>query len=228
MICVGTSLEDSQRAVAFAKQNPQNCWAIVGIHPHEAMKLTDNQLSRQLKQLADLATDPKVVGIGECGLDFYYNDKKESLSAQEALLRGQIEIAVQHGLPLSFHVREAFEDFWRVFEQYNAVRGVLHSFTDRLNHLEKALDHKLLIGINGIATFTTHSWQRDLFKGLNTDQFVLETDAPFLTPAPKRGTINTPENVTYITECLASLRGESKELLAKATTANAQKLFDLS
>jgi len=227
LICVGTTLEDSKRAIAFATAHPTHCWASIGIHPHEGSHLKDEEITDQLAQLSELAKDPKVVAVGECGFDFYYNDKKDCLAAQEALLRGQIKIALTYRLPLIFHVREAYEEFWRVFQDHTGIRGVLHSFTDTAPHLKRALQNQLLIGINGIATFTTHEWQRDLFRTVDTNKFVLETDTPFLTPEPKRGSINTPENVIYITEFLAELRGESEEIIAKATTANATKLFDL-
>lgn len=228
IICVGTSLEDSKKAVAFAEAHPENCWASIGIHPHEAAKLTLSEISQQLEELAALTASAKVVAVGECGFDFYYNDKQDHLAAQEALLKGQIETALNHSLPLIFHVREAFDEFWRIFDSYQGVSGVLHSFTDRPAHLERALAHNLLIGINGIATFTTHNWQLDLFKAISQHNFVLETDSPFLTPKPFRGKINSPENVIYITKFLAALRGKSDESIAEATTANAKKLFKLT
>lgn len=227
MICIATSLEDSRRAIAFAKAHPQHCRASIGIHPHEAATLTEKQIQQQLIELEMLASAPEVVAVGECGFDFYYNDKTECLSRQRALLEGQIAIALQYDLPLSFHVREAFDEFWQVINRYNNVRGVLHSFTDRPSHLEKALQSKLLIGINGIATFTSHVWQNELFRTIPLENIVVETDSPFLTPSPKRGKINTPENVIYITKYLASLRGESQESIVEATTNNAQHLFRL-
>jgi TatD DNase family protein len=227
IILIATSLEDSKRAIAFANRHAEHCYASIGIHPHEASKYSQAEVTNQLAELADLAQEAKVVAVGECGFDFYYNDKKEHLATQELLLRGQIEIALNNNLPLSFHVREAFDEFWRVFESYKGVRGVLHSFTDRQENLERAIKNNLLIGINGIATFTTHSWQVDLFKKVRLRHFVLETDAPFLTPKPKRGTINTPENVIYVTNFMAELRGESKKEIANATTANAKNLFRL-
>ncbi len=227
MILVGTSLEDSKDALKFAHSHAAHCWVSVGIHPHEGSKLTEQAAADQLSEIALLAADPKTVGIGETGFDFYYNDPNESLKIQEQLLRGQIEIALQRDLPLSFHVREAFNDFWRVFESYSSIRGVLHSFTDTADNAKRALKNDLLFGINGIATFTTHTWQTDLFKSLPLSKIVLETDAPFLTPKPKRGSINSPENVIYITEYLASIRGESKEEIAKATTSSALEIFNL-
>ena len=228
LVCVATSLEDSKAAIAFARKHPENCWATVGIHPHEAKDLTEAQISSQLQELAQLADDSKVVGVGECGFDFYYNDQSKDLRKQTQLLKGQLEIAKKYDLPLSFHVRDAFEQFWPIFEQFKNIRGVLHSFTDSEENLQKALSRGLKIGVNGIATFTTKKWQTDLFRTINIDNVVLETDAPFLTPKPHRGKINTPENVIYITNYMAELRGEAKESIAKATTASAIKLFNLA
>lgn len=227
IICIATSLEDSKRAIAFARAHPEHCRASIGIHPHEAANFSETELQWQLEKLAQLASEPEVVAVGECGFDFYYNEKNECFSRQKLLLEGQIAIALQHDLPMSFHVREAFDEFWSVFEQHEGLRGVLHSFTDRTVHLEKALQHGLFIGVNGIATFTNHTWQKELFKSIPLENVVVETDAPFLTPTPKRGTINTPENVIYITRFLAKLRGESERTIAKATTANAAALFRL-
>jgi len=227
IICVATSLEDSKRAIAFAKAHPEHCWATIGIHPHEVIKFSLAEIQDQLAALEKLANDTKVVAVGECGFDFYYNKKETSLKLQTALLRGQIEIALRQKLPLSFHVRAAFEEFWPIFESYQQIKGVLHSFTDSPLNLECAIKHKLLIGINGIATFTTKKWQSDLFQSIKDTNFILETDSPFLTPKPIRGNINSPENVIYITKYLAELRGESEEMIAKATTANAESLFNL-
>nr|MBP9738904.1 TatD family hydrolase [Candidatus Saccharibacteria bacterium] len=164
LLLIGTSLVDSKRAVEFAHLHPEKCWACVGIHPHEASKLTEAEITEHLAGIAQLASDEKVRAIGECGFDFYYNERSEVLSKQKQLFAGQLEIAKQYNLPLSFHVREAFDDFWPVFDEFTGIRGVLHSFTDRPKHLEKALERGLYIGINGIATFTSHDWQRELFK----------------------------------------------------------------
>lgn len=227
LICIGTSLEDSENAVSFANNHSKYCWASLGIHPHEAGKLNKPLIKKQLSKIDELAKGEKVIAIGECGFDFHYNDRTDSLEPQEQLLRGQIEIAKKHKLPISFHVRDAFDDFWRVFDDYEGIEGVLHSFTDNQANLDKALQAGLFIGINGIATFTNLDWQKQLFKEIPLENIVVETDSPFLTPHPKRGTINTPENVIYITKYLAELRGEEFEKIAKATTANAKKLFKL-
>lgn len=231
VLCIATSLEDSKKAISFAKKHSNHCRASVGIHPHEGSNLTVKQVEDQLAELSDLAADPMVVAVGECGYDFFYNKREDCLKIQTKLLKEQIAIAADQNLPLSFHVREAFDDFWSVFEaakKEHAISGVLHSFTDSQQNADRAIKHGLFIGVNGIATFTKHSWQRKLFQKLPTKSIVLETDAPFLTPSPKRGTINEPGNVIYITKLLAELRGESEESIANATTANANKLFKLA
>jgi TatD DNase family protein len=224
MIGIATCLEDSKRAIEFAKAHPENYWASIGIHPHEVGKLSEKQIDEHLVKLETLTKNGKVVAVGECGFDFYYNDRSELLKRQTQLLRGQLEIAKKYKLPVSFHVREAFDDFWPVYDQFQ-VPGVLHSFTDRPAHLKKALERGLLIGLNGIATFTSHEWQKELFKNMPLENVVIETDSPFLTPHPKRGTINTPSNVIYITRYLAELRGDDESTIATTTTANARKLF---
>lgn len=226
MIGIGTSLEDSKNAIAYARNHPESYWASVGIHPHESSKLSSVQIDKHLKELDQLASDTKVVAIGECGFDFYYNDREKMLEKQTQLLEGQLQVAKKHNLPVSFHVREAFTDFWPIYDRYK-VPGVLHSFTDRPEHLQKALKRGLFIGINGIATFTSHRWQLDMFKAIPLEKIVVETDSPFLTPKPKRGTINTPENVIYITQYLAELRGEDVRHTSRQTTDNARKLFGI-
>lgn len=222
LICVGCDLEDSRLAIDFVGKH-DNCWASVGIHPHEAKGYSGQP--DKLEAFAALPLKSKVVAIGECGFDYYYNHSPKE--AQIEVLRFQIELALKHGLPLIFHVREAFEDFWPVFESYRGVRGVLHSFTDSAVNLEKALEHDLYIGVNGIATFAKSSDQLDVYKRIPTAKLLLETDAPFLTPTPYRGTINEPKRLSTVADFLAELRGEDRERLAAMTTANARTLFSI-
>ncbi len=222
LLCVGCDLEDSQLAVDFVRDRP-GCWATVGIHPHEAQHFAGQ--ADVLADFARLATQPKVVAVGECGLDFYYEHSPRP--AQVEVLKFQIELALKHDLPLIFHVREAFDDFWPIFDQYQGLRGVLHSFTDTAENLGKALDRGLYIGVNGIATFTKNPENLTVFQKIPLEKLLLETDAPFLTPVPYRGTINEPKRVGSIAEFIAGLRGESREDLAAATTSNARKLFGI-
>lgn len=221
MIVIGTSLADSELAVRFAQEH-DNVWASIGIHPHEAK---DHRTAEQKARFAALAREPKVVAIGECGLDYYYNLSPHD--AQEELLRFQIELAIEHDLPISFHVRDAFEDFWPIFESYKNVRGVLHSFTDSQANMEHAIDLGLYIGVNGIATFPSSAAQHVIYRTIPQHRLLLETDAPFLTPAPFRGKVCEPKHVANTAEFLAQLRDESLGELAAVTTANAEALFKL-
>lgn len=222
LICVGCDLADSQLAIDFA-QGRAACWASIGIHPHGAEAFVGQD--QQLAQFAALATAPKVVAIGECGLDFYYNHSPKT--AQVALLEFQIELALARDLPLIFHVREAFDDFWQIFDQYPGARGVLHSFTDNAENLAKAMERGLYIGVNGIASFSKDSTQLEVYRAIPLSNLVLETDAPFLTPTPYRGTINEPKRVVNIADFVADLRGEDREKLSAVTTSNARNLFGI-
>lgn len=222
MICVGCDLEDSQLAVKFVRPY-DTCWASIGLHPHEASHYQD--APHKLTAFAELALQPKVVAVGECGLDYYYEHSPKV--AQTKVLKFQIELALKHKLPIIFHVREAFDDFWPIFDSYQGVRGVLHSFTDTKVNLDMAIERGLYIGVNGIATFAKQPEQLAVYKAVPLNRLLLETDAPFLTPTPYRGRINEPKRVVEIADFLASLRGESNSKLASSTTANSRQLFGI-
>lgn len=221
LICVGTDAKSSYEAVTFASQY-DGVWASLGIHPHETVSATHDQL----KQFHELAKQPQVIAIGEIGLDYHYTHSPKS--RQIDLLHTQIELALSHKLPIIFHVRSAFEDFWPIFDRYEgAINGVLHSFTDNQENLDKALARGLFIGLNGISTFTKDEAQKQLFASIPLENLILETDAPFLTPVPKRGTINEPAFVRYVAEHIAHQKGISLAQVAEATTRNATHLFSL-
>lgn len=222
MMVVGCDLRSSEQAIVVAS-SVKNTWASIGIHPHEAQAHLDKPA--RLEQFAALASDVHVKAIGECGLDYFYDHSPKE--AQVKILRFQLDLAQKHNLPLIFHVREAFDDFWPIFDEYEGLRGVLHSFTDTADNLQKALEKGLYVGVNGIMTFTKDAAQLKMVTSIPTDRMVLETDAPYLTPAPYRGTICEPKHVRVTAEFLAELRGESLPELAAYTTQNAHALFDL-
>jgi TatD DNase family protein len=224
LLCVGCDLEDSRLAIEFAAGR-DTCWASVGIHPHEAQHYPRHSESAEdsLIDFAALAQRPKVVAIGECGLDYYYEHSPKNDQIQ--ILEFQIELALAADLPLIFHVRDAFDDFWPVFDNYSGVRGVVHSFTDSPENLAKALDRGLYVGVNGIATFAKNPAQLEVYKSVPLDRLLLETDAPFLTPTPYRGSINEPKRLSAVADFLTELRGEDRQRLATVTTGNACKLF---
>lgn len=219
IIAIGVDDNDSKLAIDLANSH-DSVWATVGLHPHDA-KLSQ----KTLEAIKDLATNPKVVAIGECGLDYYYehSPKRDQIKAFQA----QIDIAQAVDKPLVFHVREAFDDFFRVLENYKGVRGVVHCFTGDEATLNKVLDQGFYVGYNGIMTFTKYQYQLAAAKACPLDRMLLETDCPYLTPAPHRGQCNEPAHTKIIAEFLANLRGESAEELSVATTKNAEALFGL-
>lgn len=219
MICVGTSELSSREAVAFAAQH-DHVSAALGVHPHDTKDGYDG--------LADIFTaDPSnVVAIGEIGLDYFYTHSPREV--QITALKTQIELALAHDLPIIFHVREAFDDFWPIFDNYGSkIRGVLHSFTDSQDNMEAAIARGLYIGVNGISTFTKDETQKEMFAAIPLDKLLLETDAPFLTPTPFRGKVNEPAFVRQVAEHHARIRGLSFDEIASQTSANAHALFAL-
>ncbi len=222
LLLVGCTLPDSEAAIQLAGQF-ERTWATIGLHPHEGSIYTHDEAA--LQRFRDLATKPKVVAIGETGLDFYYNHS--SRTDQIKLLRFQLELGIEHNLPFIFHIREAFDEFWQILDEYKGIRGVVHSFSSSPKDLEAALSRGLYIGLNGIMTFTKVPEQLEAAKSVPADRMLLETDAPFLTPKPFRGKICVPKHVIHTAQFLADLRGETIETLAEYTTDNAKSLFGL-
>ena len=222
LLCVGCTLKDSKAGIDFVK-NRTNAWATIGLHPHEGSVYADDKYA--LAEFAELATKPKVVAVGETGLDYYYN--RSPKSSQIKLLEFQLDLAVKHKLPLIFHVREAFDDFWPIVDNFKGLRGVVHSFSATTKELDEILKRDLYIGLNGIMTFTKDEKQLEAAKMAPLSKILLETDAPFLTPVPFRGTICQPKHVRVVAEFLSNLRGESFENFAQITTNNAVELFNL-
>lgn len=219
MIVVGCHLVDSRKAIELAK-NYSELYPAIGIHPHEAT----NFLSSDQIKFENLIND-QVVAIGECGLDYFYH--YSDIKSQKRILIWQLQLAKKYQLPLIFHVRLAFDDFWPIVKDFLPLKAVLHSFTDSIENLTKALEYGWMIGVNGIATFTKDQNQLEMFKAIPIQNLILETDSPYLTPIPLRGKINIPRNVFFITKFLSQLRGESLAYLRQQTTFNSLKLFKL-
>jgi TatD DNase family protein len=223
LICVGTDETTSLEAVEFAGKH-DNVYASVGLHPHEAshgQKSIDT-----LEKLIKNDKNPhvgKIVAVGECGLDYFYTHSP--VEVQKQMLEAQLELASRYDLPVIFHVREAYADFWPIFDEYKGLRGVLHSFTDTAENLEQALSRGLYIGVNGISTFTKDVAQRAMFASIPLDRLLLETDSPFLTPVPHRGTVNEPAFITNVAHYIANLQAINLEELSRATQRNATTLF---
>ena len=229
LIVVGDDLETSANAVEVANRYDR-VYATAGVHPHVAQEFMDTPEWGQafLRLLGD-AKNNKIVAIGEIGLDYYYS--RSSKEAQFWALKEQLRWSQQFNLPVSFHVREAFSDFWPIYDeisQNEPIPGVIHSFTGTMAELEEILSRGLYVALNGIMTFTKDEDQLAMAKAVPLERLLLETDAPFLTPKPFRGKICAPEHVVLTAEFLANLRGGAVEALACQTTQNAVDLFKLT
>jgi len=222
MICIGTSLSDSQLAIDFASSY-EGVFASIGVHPHNASEGWDG-----LEKLLN-PKNSSVVAVGEIGLDYFYNHSPKDI--QIKALDAQIELALKHNLPIIFHIREAFDDFWPIFDNFQStgrsIRGVMHCFTDTAENAQKCLERGLFIGVNGYSTFVKDESQKAMFASLPIEKLLLETDAPYLTPTPFRGKINEPAFVRNIADYHAMIRNISFDEVAITTTKNACQLFDL-
>lgn len=226
LVAVGCSLADSQKAVEFAGSQA-GAWATAGSHPHDGQDfLADRDAISKLK---NLLAEPKVVAVGEIGLDYYH--EYTSKADQEKMLRMQLEAGAEAGLPFVFHVREAFAGFWKIFDSYSSsdkpLSGVIHSFSAPPDVLDEVLSRGLYVGLNGLITYTSQESWRDSAKKAPLDKILLETDAPFLTPVPDRGKRCEPRHTATVAEFLAKLRDEELSILAEVTTKNTVKLFGL-
>jgi TatD DNase family protein len=222
IICVGCSLDDSRKAIDFANLH-DGVWATAGAHPHDGIDfLSDPKAEARLKAML---AEPKVVAVGEIGLDYYRDITPEA--DQIKTLEKQLEIGLQTNLPFVFHVREAWDGFWPIFDAHPGIKGVIHSFSAGPDRLEQALQRGLYVALNGLMTYTKDDSWLEAAKKVPLDRLVLETDAPFLTPTPYRGKRCEPKHTADTCRFLADLRGESVEELAAASTKNAISLFGL-
>ena len=207
--------------ISVAERNA-DVWASVGVHPHEA----DAHPDLGAAALVAGADHPRVVAIGECGLDYHYDNSERG--AQRERFRAHIDAARQTGLPLIVHTREAEEDTAEILGKAvrgGGVTGVLHCFTGTAELARKALDLGFLISLSGIVTFRNARELQDTAKWLPSDRMLVETDSPFLAPVPHRGQVCEPAFVADTAAFVAELRGEEPGKLADATTANFFKLF---
>jgi len=218
LILIGYDLPSSERAVRLAEQSSA-LWAAVGIHPHDATRCTPEALTR----LRELSQHPRVVAIGEIGLDFYHD-----LSPREAqydALHAQLTLAQEQGLPVVIHCREAYDPLLDVLKQYPRVRGVLHCFSGTKAHAERGLAMGYYLGIGGIITFKNAEALRAVVQTVPRDRLLLETDAPYLAPHPYRGERNEPAYLPLIAQTVANLWNLALEELSALTETSVNTLL---
>ena len=214
--------QDEWRAVLGAAERNPDVWATVGVHPHEA----DAHPDLGAAALVEAASHPRVIGIGECGLDYHYDNSERP--AQRERFEAHIEAARQSGLPLVVHTRDAEDDTAEILGRAvkaGGVSGVLHCFTGTADLARKALDLGFYISLSGIVTFKSARDLQETAKMLPADRILVETDSPFLAPVPHRGQTCEPAFVADTAAFVADLRREAPEALAETTTDNFFRLF---
>ncbi len=225
----GIDLPTSQRAVQLADQYSA-LFAAVGVHPNSA----DSWNSDMIKEIEGLSRHPKVVAIGEIGLDYYH--RRVPSETQLAVFQAQLELAAQLQLPVIIHNRDSSQDLWPIVrswrerlpilaEKITSRPGVFHAFEANLEIAKEAADLNFLIGIGGPVTYPKAAEKRELVDNLPLSAILTETDAPFLAPQPVRGKRNEPANVTMIVKRIAEIKYLSYGLVAEATSQNADRLF---
>lgn len=212
-----TNAQDSPAAVEIA-QNNDDVWAAVGFHPHDAKHCDDAAFA----EIERLSGEPRVVAIGEVGLDYHYMYSPREV--QREVLARHTALAKQRNLPVIVHNRESTEDMLN-FLLREKVRGILHSFTESDDVARKLIDVGYFISFSGIVTFKTAESLRECAKRLPHDRVLIETDTPYLAPVPYRGRENEPAYVVKVAELLASLWGVPLERVAEQTTTNFETAF---
>ena len=218
---ISTRRSEWERVVGTATRE-SNVWASVGIHPHEA----DAHEDLGAAELRAATDNPRVIGIGETGLDYYYD--KSDRAVQQALFRMHIGVARETGLPVIIHTRDADHDTAAILADEmgkGAFPALIHCFTASAGFARKVLDLGLSVSISGIVTFKNAAELQEIAKELPADRLLVETDSPFLAPVPHRGKPCEPAFVRNTAQFLADLRGEPFEQLAETTTNNFHRLF---
>jgi TatD DNase family protein len=221
MLTISTKITEFEGVRAIAEAEP-DVWCSVGIHPHEAAAEPETSADT----LASLARHPRVIGIGETGLDFYYQHSPRE--RQETVFRSHAGAARISGLPLIVHTRDADSETADILEDEagkGALTGVIHCFSTGRQLAERAIELGFMISLSGILTFKNAEPLRQIVRDLPLDRILVETDAPYLAPVPKRGKQNEPAFVIHTAAEAARLKGISTEELAEATTANFYRLF---
>ncbi len=221
-VTIGCDLSTSRAAVELADRYPF-IYATVGVHPHEAKQIGDSWYD----DLRRLAQHKKVVAYGEIGLDYHYNHSPPKL--QRERFREQITLARELRLPIVVHTREAQDDTIAILKEENAadVGGVFHCFSGDARLAKNALDLGFLLSFSGVITFQNATMLRDIVKTVPMDRILVETDSPYLTPAPHRGKRNEPAHVRLVAEKIAAIQGMTADQIAELTSQNARRVFKI-
>lgn len=207
---------------AIAEQYPGFCMPMMGLHPTSVRA----DYREQLQRVEQLISTRSYIGVGEIGIDLYWD--KTFLAEQKDAFLFQLQLAYSYNMPVIIHIRDAFDETFSVLESFGKgrVQGILHCFSGTVEQAHRAIDFGLLLGIGGVVTFKKAT-VADVVASVGAEHLVLETDAPYLAPVPFRGKTNESSYLRYIAEKIALIQGIAVEDVARITTANAKKLFSL-
>ncbi|AIF41979.1 TatD family hydrolase [Virgibacillus sp. SK37] len=223
MVVVGFDRETIPLAIEIAEEY-DTIYAAVGWHPVDAIDMTEEDL----QWIEELSSHPKVVAIGEMGLDYHWD--KSPANIQKDVFRKQIQLAKKVNMPIIIHNREATEDIIKILQEENAkeVGGIMHCYNDSVDYVQNCLDMNFYISLGGPVTFKNAPLPKEVAAQVPLDRLLIETDAPFLAPHPNRGKRNEPAYVKLVADKIAEIRGISLEEVGKITTENARNLFKIT
>ncbi|MCF3948831.1 TatD family hydrolase [Acidiphilium sp. AL] len=222
MVTIGTTLSQSRGAIAMAEAGAK-IWACVGVHPHHA---GEEEPVPPPETIAAMTVHPKVIGIGESGLDYFYDRAPREVQAEN--FRAHIRAAQMARLPLAIHARDADDDIASILEAEYAEQKfafLLHCFSSGRRLAERALALGGYVSFSGILTFPKSTELREIARDIPGDRLLVETDSPYLAPVPYRGKRNEPAHIVHTAKRLAEVKGVSEAVLAELTTANFRRLF---
>ena len=217
---VGTDIEFSDRAQRLAEQTDY-IWAAVGVHPHDSADAPEDYIER----LTEIAARPKVVAIGEIGLDYHYDFSPRDV--QRRVFGRQLELARQLNLPVIIHMREATQDTLAMLREHEGIKGVMHCFSGSAETAEICVGMGLYVSFTGSVTFKNARKVVEAAAAVPLERLMAETDCPYLSPEPVRGRRNEPSNVRYVLEKLAEIKGVPADEMAEINIRNARELFGI-
>lgn len=222
-LVVGWDKKSSFLAVRLAEKYPE-IYAAVGFHPENIFDVTEEDFVETL----ELVSHPKVVAIGEIGLDYHWSKDPNRRELQKEYFIRQIDFANKHKKPISIHNRNAFDDCLKILKEHKPLYGgVMHCYSGSVEQLDDVLDLGLYIGLDGPLTFTNAKTPKEVCEVCPLDRIVVETDCPYLSPHPLRGTVNEPKNIVWIVDEVARCKDMSKKHVLDALYKNSLKLFDI-
>ncbi len=219
VINVGFDLKSSEESVKLSNKY-ESIYATVGIHPHDASTYDGFAEAR----LRELAKNPKVLAIGEIGLDYYRNLSPKEI--QKEVFKKQIELALEIGKPVVIHCRDAYEDTINILKEYKNIKGIMHSYSGSYETAKILMD-RFYFSISGPVTFKNAVTLREMVEKLPIEKILVETDSPYLTPEPFRGKRNEPCYVEYVAKMVAEVKGVSYDEIIKITNENTKKAFGM-